>query len=158
MPCWSISDKIAMGLFGPSIPAISEIMLIGETAVAAVLIISWVLARKHKGSLHHCLMLGAFLADLLIFKPLMIVRAADGSVGYFPWDGSSILIHLAISALVAVIGIYAIIIGLKNVVRKEKKMFLPPKGKMHRVVGGIFMVAWFATYAIGLWLFVRLNI
>lgn len=145
-----------MAIFGAGIPLISELTLIGETAIAALLILSFILARKHKGLFHHYLMLVAFLADVLIFKIIMITRAFNGELGSFPWGEIVILPHLIISVAVSAVGAVAIINGFKFVLRKNKKMFMPPKGKMHKLLGRIFLISWFVAYLFGIIVFGRL--
>ena len=143
-----------MGLFAPSEPAIVDAIMIGEMIIAILLIVAFAFARKHKGVHHHYIMLSAFLLDELIFKPLMTMRAIDGSNGNFPWEGTAILPHLILSIAMTILGIVTIFLGFKRVVKKDRKMFMPPKGKIHRIVGRTFILTWIASYMIGLWVFV----
>ncbi len=142
-----------MGIITPNTPLAVDTVLIGETVVVALLVIAFFMARKHRGRDHHFTMLGAFLLDELLLKPIMIVRAFDGTSGAFPWNGSAILPHLAIAIVMTVLGIATILIGLRHSVRKGKKMFLPPKGKMHKIIGYAFIASWLASYLVGLWIF-----
>lgn len=137
-------------MLGPNIPAVVDFLMIGETALAVVFAASFVLSRRHLGRYHHFATIGAFLADMVLFKPLMLLRAADGSNGFLPWGGTNVMPHLIAAVIVAALGVVAIYIGLRKVIRKEKKMFMPPKGKRHRLIGYAFLVAWYATYAIGI--------
>lgn len=142
-----------MGIITPNTPLAVDTVLIGETIVAVLLVIAFLIARKHQGRNHHLIMLGAFLLDELILKPIMIIRALDGTSGAFPWNGSAILPHLAIAIVMTVLGIATIFIGFQRSVRKGKKMFLPPKGRIHRLIGYAFIASWFASYLVGLWIF-----
>ena len=142
-----------MGILGANIPPLVYVLMIGETVLACVFAATLLWARKHHGRRHHCVTLAAFLVDVLLFKPLMISRAADGSNAYFPWPGSNILIHLTAAGAVTVLGIIVIVIGLRKVIRKEKKMLMPPKGKRHKTLGYVFLAAWYLTYAIGVVIF-----
>ncbi len=144
-----------MGLLGPNIPPIVDFLAIGETALAAILVASFLLARMHKGRIHHYVMIGAFSVDLLLFKPVMFYRAMDGSNGFFPWNGTHVLIHFIAAMTVAALGLAAIYLGFRRVIRREKKMFLPPKGKKHRLVGYAFLVAWFLSYIIGILIYLN---
>jgi uncharacterized membrane protein YozB (DUF420 family) len=153
MPSHPISSSDKMGIFAPNAPAVVEVILIGETLVAALLIIAVILGSKHRGYHHHYIMLSAFLLDELIFKPLMMIRATDGSNSYFPWDGTAILPHLILSIVMTLLGIIVIFLGYRHYAKKEKKMFMPPKGKIHKLIGAAFVTSWVASYIVGLWIF-----
>jgi uncharacterized membrane protein YozB (DUF420 family) len=142
-----------MGIITSNTPLAVDAVIIGETVVAVLLVIAFLIARKHQGRNHHLIMLGAFLLDELILKPIMIIRAFDGTSGAFPWNGSAILPHLAIAVVMTMLGIATILLGFRHYVQKGKKMFLPPKGKMHKIIGYAFMVSWLASYLVGLWIF-----
>jgi uncharacterized membrane protein YozB (DUF420 family) len=134
-------------------PLVVMVMLIGETVLAGILVISLFLAAKHRGLPHHYLMISVFLIDMVVFKPLMISKAIDGSNGSFPWDGTNILGHLLISIGVAALGAISILVGFRSAIRKGSRMFLPPAGLIHRILGSAFLVAWTATYLTGLVLY-----
>jgi uncharacterized membrane protein YozB (DUF420 family) len=142
-----------MGIITPGTPLAVDTVLIGEAIVVALLIIAFLMARKHRGRDHHLIMLGAFLLDELLLKPIMIARAFDGTNGTFPWSGTAILPHLALSVVMTVLGMIVILFGFKYSVRKGKNMFLPPKGKLHKIIGYAFIASWLASYLVGLWIF-----
>ncbi len=143
-----------MDLFGATVAPIVAFFLFGELAILVMLLLSFVLARRHKGSTHHYLTLAAFLADIIVFKPLMLSRASS-AWGSFPWEGTRILPHLAISLSAAVLGAFAIFLGFKHRVRKGSRMFLPPKGKLHKRIGLLFIVVYAIALAVGLVIFIE---
>ena len=65
-----------MNLFGATVAPIVGFLLFGEIVILAALVIAFLMARMHRGREHHYIMLAAFLADLLVFKPLMLSRAS----------------------------------------------------------------------------------
>lgn len=144
-----------MGIFAANVPWMVDLNLLGESILAIILIVAFFLAAFHKGHLHHYLMLSVFTLDLLVFKPIMLSLAFDGSNGLFPWEGSSILPHLIVSSIVAVLGLLAIYLGFRKVVRKDGRMFMPRQGRVHRVIGASFILLWLTTYVIGLAIFVN---
>jgi hypothetical protein len=97
-------------------------------------------------------MWGAFLTDMLVFKPLMTVRALD-VYGPYPWPGTGILFHFLLDAGVVVVGISSILTAHKFRVKKNGKMFLPRKGRVHRYLGYLFIVLWAATFIGGVRIF-----
>lgn len=143
-----------MNLFGATVAPIVGFLLFGEIVILAALVIAFLMARIHRGREHHYIMLAAFLADLLVFKPLMLSRASS-AWGSYPWEGTRIAPHLLISILTATLGAAAVYMGFRYRVKKERKMFLPPKGKLHRMVGVLFLVLWSATFAVGLVIFLE---
>jgi len=143
-----------MNLFGATVAPVVGFLLFGEIVILAALVIAFLMARMHRGREHHYIMLAAFLADLLVFKPLMLSRASAVG-GSYPWEGTRIVPHLLISLLTAVLGVATVYLGFRYRVKKERKMFLPPKGKLHRIVGALFLVLWSATFAIGLVIFLE---
>jgi uncharacterized membrane protein YozB (DUF420 family) len=143
-----------LNLFGATVSPIVAFFLLGELSVLIVLVAAFIMARLHKGSTHHYLMLSAFLADILVFKPLMFSRAST-VYGSFPWDGTRLAPHFLIAASVAIIGACTVVLGFKYRVKKGSKMFMPPKGKLHRIVGALFLILWSATFAIGLVIFLE---
>ena len=128
-------------------------MLVGEIAVFAAFTVGYVLARLRRGTYHHYLMFGAFAADLLVFKPLMFSRAYGGAWGGPPWEGTGILLHLVLDTVTFVVGVAAIYLGFRHRLRKDGRMFMPPKGKMHRWLGRAFVVLWALTLLGGLRIF-----
>jgi len=143
-----------MDLFGASVAPIVAFFLLGELAVLVTLIVAIILARLHKGSIHHYLVLIAFLSDSLLFKPLMLSRASS-AWGSWPWDGTRIAPHLLVSIVAAVLGVLAVVLGFRYRVKKGSKMFLPPKGKLHRTIGWLFLVLWLLTFTVGIVIFLE---
>jgi uncharacterized membrane protein YozB (DUF420 family) len=143
-----------LDLFGATVAPIVAFFLFGELAVLAALAAAFVLARMHRGSTHHYLMLTAFLVDLLVFKPLMFSRASS-VWGSYPWDGTRIAPHLLISVCAAILGGSAVVLGFKYRIKKGSKMFMPPKGRRHKIIGYIFLAVWSATFAVGLVIFLE---
>ena len=141
-------------IFGMTLEPIVVFFLLGELGVLVALAIAYSLARYHKGTAHHYLMLAAFLADLLVFKPLMYSRAGT-AWGAFPWDGTRIAPHLFVAALAGAIGVIDILLGFKYRVKKGPKMFMPPKGRLHRTLGLLFLAAWSVAFVIGLVIFLE---
>ena len=141
-----------VNLFGAQVPSAVALMLMGETVLLAIFLGAWVLAKLHKGRDHHYVMLGAFAFDVLVFKPLMISRAFR-VFGPFPWSGTSISLHLYLDLVVAVLGVASIYLGFKYRVKKGAKMFLPPKGRMHKWTGYLFVALWVATFVLGVKIF-----
>jgi hypothetical protein len=141
-----------VGLFGAQVPSAVALMFIGETALLAVFLVAWMLGRLHKGMYHHYVMLAAFATDMLVFKPLMITRALD-VYGPYPWSGTSISFHLYLDLAVMVLGLLSFYYGFKFRIKKNGKMFLPPKGRMHKWVGYLFIAFWVATFVLGIWIF-----
>jgi uncharacterized membrane protein YozB (DUF420 family) len=145
-----------MGIFGANVPLLVDVNLLGESILAVLLVLAFVLAATHKGRVHHYLMLAVFALDLVVFKPIMFSLALNGSNGLFPWEGSQILPHLIVSSIVAVLGLVAIYLGFRNFVMKNGNMYMPRPGRVHRVMGASFIVLWLTTYVIGLYIFISI--
>jgi len=128
--------------------------LLGEAGVLAALVLAYFLGRYHKGRAHHYLMLVAFLADVLVFKPLMYTRAGI-AWGSFPWEGTRIAPHLFLSAAAAVIGLVVVVLGFKFRIKKGTKMFMPPKRKLHKILGLLFIAVWSVAFVSGLLIFIE---
>ena len=143
-----------MDIFGATVEPIVALFLLGELGVLVGLVVAFFLGRFHKGRAHHYLMLVAFLADLLVFKPLMYSRAVS-VWGPFPWEGTRIAPHLVLSALAGAAGAVAIILGFKYRIKKGPKMLMPPKGRLHRRLGWVFLVVWSAALIVGILIFVE---
>ncbi len=135
-------------LFGAKVPAYVAFILVGEILVLAVFISAWVLARIHKGRHHHYVILFAFLVDMLAVKPMMILRSR--AWGPYPWHGSGISTHLWLDVVVTAIGVASILTAHKFRVKKNGKMFLPRKGRIHRLLGYVFLALWAATFYLGI--------
>jgi len=143
-----------VNLFGATVEPIVAFFLLGELGVLVALVAAYLLGRFHKGRAHHYLMLVAFLADLLVFKPLMYSRASS-AWGSFPWDGTRIAPHLILSASAGAIGAIDVLLGFKYRIKKGPKMFMPPKGKLHRTLGLLFLAVWSVAFVIGLVIFLE---
>lgn len=127
-------------------------MFVGEAALLTVFVVAWALARLHKGSHHHYVMLSAFLVDAVVFKPLMLSRALS-VYGSYPWPGTSIAFHFYLDIVVLVLGVSNIVLGFKFRTRKGGRMFMPPKGKVHRWLGYAFIAFWIFTFIAGVRIF-----
>ncbi|OGS55353.1 MAG: hypothetical protein A3K60_07210 [Euryarchaeota archaeon RBG_19FT_COMBO_56_21] len=140
--------------FGLSVPEEAARLLIMELALGAILAASFLMAALRKGAWHHWMMLSAYALDELVAKPLMAQRLMLGVVGDFPYEGTVALPHLALSVTATAFGLITIILGFRFRVKKGWKMFMPAKGKkIHRLTGVIFLVAWFASLALGMRMF-----
>jgi hypothetical protein len=140
-------------LFGVSVPSQVAIVMIGEIVIAALFVTAVLMAAFHKGWYHHYLVLSGFLLDELVMKPLMYSRLSLGVFGSFPYKGTSAMPHLVLAAAATVLGIAAIYLGFRYRTKKDHKMFMPPKGKIHRYIGALYLLAWLATLIGGLRIF-----
>jgi uncharacterized membrane protein YozB (DUF420 family) len=141
-------------LFGVILPVEVAVVLIGEIVVGIVLAVAFFLAATHRGTYHHWMVLSAFLFDELLLKGLMVQRLTIGALGEFPYEGTPGVPHIALSAIGTIAGICVIYLGFKNRVKRDGRMFLPPKGrKPHRIAGLVYLTAWTATFLLGLRMF-----
>jgi uncharacterized membrane protein YozB (DUF420 family) len=143
-----------VNLFGAHVEPRIAFLMMGEIVVGVLLALAFIMAARHKGRYHHYMILPAFLADELVIKPLMYQRLTLGVFGAFPYPGTSGLPHILLAASATVLGTATMILGFKFRIKKEKKMFLPPKGKIHKIVGALYLVSWFATMLYGVRIFV----
>lgn len=139
-------------LFGATVEPIVALFLLGEIGILVALVVAFFLGRTHKGTAHHYLMFSAFLADLLVFKPLMLSRASS-AWGPYPWDGTRIAPHLFLSVVAALLGALVVVLGFRHRVKKGPSMFLPPKGRLHKVVGWVFLAVWLLAFVLGIVIF-----
>jgi hypothetical protein len=140
-------------LFGVLMPFESAVLLVGESIIAVLFIVAVVLAALHKGTYHHYLVLSGFLLDELVFKPLMYQRLSLGVLGSFPYEATAGLPHIALSSVATVLGIVTIYLGFRYRTKKGWRMFMPPKGRIHRYIGASYLIAWAVTMVIGLRIF-----
>ena len=140
-------------LLGVKVPSVVALALIGEIVVLAALVTAVLMAHAHRGRDHHYLILVAFLFDLLVLKPIMLSRIAGNIYGAYPWDGTLILPHVFMEPISTVSGAVTIFLGFKHRTKKDGKMFMPPKGRMHRIVGLVFIVSWTLTFILGMMIF-----
>jgi len=140
-------------LFGVRLPEEAAVLLVGESVVASLFVAAVVLAARHRGTYHHYLILSGFLLDELVMKPLMYGRLALGVFGNYPYSGTLGLPHIAVAILATVLGIVTVCMGFRYRVKKDRRMFLRPKGRIHRIVGASYLVAWAATLLLGLRIF-----
>ena len=115
---------------------------------------AFVMPARHKGWYHHYMILSAFLADELVFKPLMYQRLTLGVFGSFPYSGTIGLPHVLLAISATLLGAATVVLGFRFRIKKEKKMFMPPKGRVHRIFGALYLVSWFATMLYGVRIFV----
>ena len=147
MPCRR-QDGDYTDLFGAQLPVAAVFFLFGQGLLLSALVVAYILARKHKGREHHYLMISIFLVDQLVFKPLMISRALS-IWGPYPWSGTQLVYHMYLDIAVAILGVANIYLGFRYRIKKDRRMYMPAKGKIHRYVGVFFIIAWIVTYASG---------
>jgi len=134
------------------VPFVVAFMFVGEAALLIAYIVAWACARLHYGKRHHYVMLSSFALDMLVFKPIMISRAFR-VYGSYPWPGSSIALHFWLDAAVAVLGLLTIYFAFRFRTVRDRKMFMPPKGRVHRRLGIAFIILWIATFIVGVRVF-----
>ena len=140
-------------LLGVQMPVESAVLLIGEIVVAALFIVAVLFAARHKGTHHHYLILSGFLLDELVMKPLMYQRLSSGVLGSYPYDGTAGLAHIVLSAVVTALGLVTIYLGFRHRVEKDRRMFMPPKGRIHKFAGASYLAAWAITMLLGIRIF-----
>jgi len=130
-------------------------VIVGEAIIGVSIAAAVLMAHFHKGRNHHWLIIGAFLGDLLVVKPLMIYRVSQGFFGDFPYPHTSGLEHIALAVSTACLGGANIWLGYRYRVRssKSKNFYLGPKGRRHRLIGAAFVILWSATLVYGVWIF-----
>lgn len=144
-----------VNLFGAHVESRVAFLIIGEIVVGILLVLAFVMAARHKGRYHHYMILSAFLADELVFKPLMYQRLTLGVFGSFPYSGTVGLPHIMLAISATVLGAATVVLGFRFRIKKGKKMFMPPKGRIHKIVGALYLVSWFATLLFGVLIFVH---
>ncbi len=143
-----------VNLFGALVEPRIAFLMIGEIVVGAVLVLAFVMAARHKGLYHHYMILSAFLTDELIFKSLMYQRLTLGVFGSFPYPGTIGLPHVLLAVIATALGAATVVLGFRYRIKKGKKMFMPPKGRMHKIVGALYLLSWFAAMLYGVRVFV----
>ena len=93
-------------------------------------------------------MISVFVVDQLVFKPFMISRALS-IWGPYPWSGTQIVYHMYLDVAVAILGVANIYLGFRYRIKRDRRMYMPAKGKIHRYIGALFIIAWILTYALG---------
>lgn len=145
-------------LFGVLMPGEVGISLVLEFAVAVLLALALFMAATHKGTYHHWIMLSAFLVDELIAKPIMVQRFTLGVFGDFPYSGTTGLAHISLSIITTVSGIMTIYLGFRYRIKKDGRMFMPPKGRVHKIVGAVFFASWYLAFLLGVGIFLMFYV
>ena len=144
----------AVDLFGVVMSTEAFVSMVGEIVVACLLILAVVIGLKHKGVYHHYILLIAYLSDELVFKVIMYSRLRLGVFGDFPYAGTMAPLHISLAVLVTVLGLAAVVLGFKYRIKKDRKMFMPPRGmKWHKPIGILYVVFWFVSFLDGIYIF-----
>lgn len=144
----------AVDLFGVVMSTEAFVSMVGEIVVACLLILAVVIGLKHKGVYHHYILLIAYLSDELVFKVIMYSRLRLGVFGDFPYAGTMAPLHISLAVLVTVLGLAAVALGFKYRIKKDRKMFMPPRGmKWHKPIGILYVVFWFVSFLDGIYIF-----
>ena len=144
----------AVDLFGVVMSTEAFVSMVGEIVVAFLLILAVVIGLKHKGVYHHYILLIAYLSDELVFKVIMYSRLRLGVFGDFPYAGTMAPLHISLAVLVTVLGLAAVALGFKYRIKKDRKMFMPPRGmKWHKPIGILYVVFWFVSFLDGIYIF-----
>lgn len=144
----------AVDLFGVVMSTEAFVSMVGEIVVACLLILAVVIGLKHKGVYHHYILLIAYLSDELVFKVIMYSRLRLGVFGDFPYAGTMAPLHISLAVVVTVLGLAAVVLGFKYRIKKDRKMFMPPRGmKWHKPIGILYVVFWFVSFLDGIYIF-----
>ena len=144
----------AVDLFGVVMSTEAFVSMVGEIVVASLLILAVVIGLKHKGVYHHYILLIAYLSDELVFKVIMYSRLRLGVFGEFPYAGTMAPLHISLAVVVTVLGLAAVVLGFKYRIKKDRKMFMPPRGmKWHKPIGILYVVFWFVSFLDGIYIF-----
>lgn len=142
-----------VSLFGAHVEPRIALLILGEITVGILLVASFIMAARHKGRYHHYMMLSAFLTDELVLKPLMYQRLTLGVFGSFPYSGTLGLPHVLLAISATILGATTIFLGFKFRLKKGKKMFMPIKGRIHKIIGAVYLASWTATLLLGVRIF-----
>jgi uncharacterized membrane protein YozB (DUF420 family) len=141
-------------LFGVLMSTEGFVSMVGSIVVACLLILAVVLGLRHKGVYHHHILLVAYLSDELILKVIMYSRLKLGVFGDFPYGGTMAPMHIFLATVVTVLGLATIVLGFRYRVKKNRGMFMPPKGmKWHKPIGFLYVAFWFAAFLDGIYIF-----
>ncbi len=138
--------------FGVLLPLFAVEVIVGEIIVAVLIATALFLAITHRGRYHHWVLPAAYFIDVLLVKPIMISRITTGVFGSFPYFNTLGFPHVMLAILTAALGAVTIYLGFRFRIynKKNKKMYLKAKGRIHRFFGAAFVVSWAITLAYGL--------
>jgi uncharacterized membrane protein YozB (DUF420 family) len=139
-----------MGLFNPNAPLISDVSLLFQIAVAALLVIGFLTSKIRRNFMSHgILMAAALIAHTIAISFIMVpsLLAISGLLQNWQNNLASILvIHIALGTIAEVLGIY--FVGAWLLGKGSIKSCLGKKRLMRATIA-----LWFASIGVGFYFY-----
>ena len=133
---------------------ISDVILLLDVILAIFLPIAIYFARRHKGNIHHWLILGIFLIHLVFAVSLMVYSFFLLSS---LMDVTPLLPHMIFSIVVLILAVFNIALGFKWRAKDTPVMVLPSdKRIIHGRIGIILLLLWYLNVISGTFVYFML--
>jgi putative membrane protein len=154
-----------MGIFGTSAGVLSDLSLLFEVVILAIITFSWLKVRKEDSNIHHNLTIIAVILNVIFVLSYMVRTIVEGSTEFQGPEGVRVgvylpvvIVHGLVSTLVLFMSLVLIYISIKWGSKNEKWSFSQEKKSRHKKMGRIMFLLWYIAMITGIIVYVLLYV
>jgi putative membrane protein len=152
-----------MGLFGTSAGVVSDLSLIFEVVILAIITFAWLKIRSKDTNLHHKLTIIAVVLNILFVLSYMIKSYVEDPPTFQGPDSMRVgvylpvvIVHGLVSTIVLVLSLVLIYISIKWGTKEKKWKFPKEKKPKHKKMGKIMFLMWYLAMITGIIVYILL--
>lgn len=152
-----------MGFLGTSAGAVSDLSLIFEVVILAIITFAWLKARSSESNLHHKMTIIAVILNVLFVLSYMIKSYVEDPPTFQGPDSMRVgvylpvvIVHGLVSTIVLVLSLVLIYISIRWGTKEKKWTFSKEKRPKHKKLGKIMFLMWYVAMITGIIVYILL--
>lgn len=152
-----------MGFLGTSAGVVSDLSLIFEVVILAIITFAWLKARLKESNLHHKMTIIAVVLNVLFVLSYMIKSFVDDPPT-FQGPGSMrvgvylpvVIVHGLVSTIVLILSLVLVYVSIKWGTKEKKWKFSKEKKPKHKKFGKFMFLMWYIAMITGIIVYILL--
>ncbi len=154
-----------LGFLGTSTGVVSDLSLIFEIIIIAIITFSWLKAKEKDTNMHHRLMIIAVIVNVVFVVSYMVKSLVEGQTSFQGPENVRVglylpvvIVHGLISILVLVLSFVLIYLGIKWGIKDQKWAMNKEKKPKHKKFGKLLFFTWYIALITGIIVYILLYV
>ncbi len=154
-----------MGFLGTSAGVVSDLSLIFEIIIIAIITFSWLKARAKDTNMHHRMMIIAVIVNVVFVLSYMVKSLVEGQTSFQGPENVKVglylpvvIVHGLISILVLALSFVLIYLGIKWGIKGQKWAMNREKRPKHKKFGSLLFLMWYIALITGVIVYLLLYV